>query len=36
MYPGNPSMPVDPYMNPLIPTPEQMTFMYIHYPDYAL
>jgi len=28
-------MPVDPMMNPLMPTQEQMTFMYCNYPEYA-
>lgn len=35
MMPLNPSMPADPYMNPLQPSFEQMTFMYTFYPEYA-
>lgn len=27
--------PADPFTNPLTPTQEQMTFMFIHYPEYA-
>ena len=28
-------MPVDPFMNPLMPTADQMTFIYTYYPEYA-
>lgn len=35
MYPANPTMPADPMVNPLIPTFEQMTFIYTYYPEYA-
>lgn len=31
----NPMVPPDPYANPMMPTAEQMTFVYTHYPDYT-
>jgi len=31
----NPAIPADPYMNPMMPTADQMTFVYTHYPDYT-
>jgi hypothetical protein len=36
MVPANPTMPADPFYNPLTPTMDQMTFVYTHYPEYAL
>ena len=32
---SNANYPPDPISNPYILTEEQMTFIYIHYPDYA-
>ena len=34
MYPANPAFPIGP-MNPGMPTAEQMTFAYTHYPKYT-
>lgn len=35
MMPMNPTLPADPFMNPLQPSFEQMTFIYTFYPEYA-
>lgn len=35
LFPVNPMMEADPSTNPLTPTFDQMTFIYIHYPEYA-
>ena len=35
MNPVNPTMPPDQFMNPLVPTMDQMSFIYTHYPEYA-
>lgn len=35
MYPPNPYFPPDPFNNPLLPTQDQMVFIYQYYPTHA-
>ena len=35
LVPQNPNFAPDPVHNPLLPTEQQMTFMYIHYPEHT-
>jgi len=35
LQPGNPMAPPDQFMNPLMVSFDQMSFVYVHYPEYA-